>query len=366
MSIFCSIIQTYINKDNFFYIHHDNKINFWKYVYEKQLEKYVNNPNLFLYMYISDLYYGTRNFLFAKSGITHEKFRLLNKFLNNQYISTIVKEKFLQIFQKSQRLYNGLNKLVYLYKLRRAKIMLSMDLYMNDITDEQKNVITVFQNGSKYLFIYTDLIKIINTALLNSSYFFSVPKRPKNPYSNLIFDNVALYNIYFFIKEKNITIPTLFHLFFKSNFDIDHFLYNNETIIRETFIKNYVNNSPATILYNDVQKMLDINYKHTKKIIIHEEIPEETIVNIFKPYLHLYYLQKFGVIGTIKKVDSLAELEYKLKRFVKFNYLFGRKIYKEETKIIQVDCKATGQIKYKTKKVLMPYFNLRHVNFYDE
>ena len=82
----------------------------------------------------------------------------------------------------------------------------------------------------------------------------------------------------------------LFHLFFKANFDPKKFLYYNECIIRDTYIKNYAENSPANVLYRDLVPMLAVNRRFTKKLLIHDDVPMDQLVDIFRPYFHLFYL----------------------------------------------------------------------------
>lgn len=368
MSIICSIIQKYVDptiNSNIFSciqnkINEQNKMDYMLYInnnHKKMLSLDINHcDNLFLFIYISNLYYcssiedDVNNIM--NNGIIN-KFRLLNDFLNNSFISKNIKENFLDIFQKAQRTYYGFAKFAHLYKYKKATIKQSSDLYMNEIDPSKKNVLTIYQNNSKYLFINSDLIKIINSALLNTVWFFSKPIHPKNPYNNLVFDNSTLYNIYFHIKKTSVIIPLLFHLFFQTNFDLELFLNDNECVIRETFIKNYVNNTHSSILYHDLKYMFLVNYKYTKKIAIHKDISNEKIVNIFRPYLQLYYLNKYGVYGSIKKQQSIVDLKIKLMYFVKFNPNFGRKIYK-------VDKNSA------TKNKLTFIYNMDHINFYDK
>ena len=65
---------------------------------------------------------------------------------------------------------------------------------------------------------------------------------PNNPYTNEPISISNLYNLYFFYKNNNIIIPELFYRYFKSDFCITQFLYENETYLRDISISNYYNN----------------------------------------------------------------------------------------------------------------------------
>jgi hypothetical protein len=110
--------------------------------------------------------------------------------------------------------------------------------------------------------------------------------------------------------------------------------------------------------------MLSINYRYTKNIVINEDIPKDVIINIFRPYLHLYYLHRFGVCGTEKKHESYTKLKNKLKQFAEFNPQFGRKIIKIEKKYIFVNCSLTNNPKMVLKRIKTCNFNLKHIDFY--
>jgi hypothetical protein len=311
-------------------------------------------------MYCSNLYYSKvvgKNFI-------QNKYYYLNEFLKNNFISNEVKDKFVVFFQKMQRSYFSFSKLAQIYKFKKIPVSVNTDMCMNEIDPNNKNVITIIQNDSKYLFLTSDLLRIINSSLLNSCHFFPEPLQPKNPFNNLPFNKSTLYNIYFFIKYNTIHSAILFSLFFKSNFNIDNFLYDNETLIRDTFIKNYAKNTPASVLYHDFKNMININMRYTKKLLINPEIPNEKLIDIFRPYLHLYYEFRYGVNGTDKRNNSIIELKSRLKDFVKFNPTFGRKIYKFEKKYVMIKCEKTNNMVYVLKRVKSFSFNLHHIDFY--
>jgi hypothetical protein len=366
MSLLCSIIQKTIDNKFFINMQEHNCFEFWTQIGKNIKTFNVWEPNYFLYMYCSNLYYSNNNINSSRANdiFIKKKFFLLNQILDNIFFNENLKNTFLLEFSKAQRTYFAFAKFANIYRYKKASIKMNVDLYMNELNPNKKNVITILQGDSKYLFLGSDLVKVINSSLLNSSHFFAEPLEPKNPFNNLPFNNATLYNIYFHIKHNCENNPILFHLFFKANFDLDKFLYDNESIIRETAIKNYAENSPASVLRHDLEPMLATNRRFTKKIFIHDDIPVDKLVDIFRPYFHLFYLHRYGVYGTDKRSKSFIELKTKLRAFVEYNPMFGRKIYKKEKKFVQIKCAETNSIKTVIKTIRTCSFNLNHMNFY--
>ena len=287
-----------------------------------------------------------------------EKYIFFNFICKNQFYSEKQKELFISLFQKIQKIYFAFSKLAFLYKFKRAKIQINTDLFMNDLNENMNNVFTLFQNKCKYLFSLSDLINIFNSNLSKNSVFFPDPSIPKNPYNNILFDNACLYNIYFFMKSKNIIIPQLFQQFFISNFDLDEFVYNNECILRDFSIKSFVYSTSYNILYPIIMSMIDfLIFKNPRLQVlsIHKDFPKEKMVEIMKPYLHLYYLSEYYIDGTDKKSSSYLKLKKKFELFVRFNPCFGRKIIKSEI--------VFNSIKNVFTRVNVVSFNYKHMEF---
>jgi hypothetical protein len=273
------------------------------------------------------------------------KFNFLNSTLMNVFLNDINKEKTFEIFTKSQKTYHAFARLSHIYRYKKAKLQINHDLYLNPITSQKH--ITILQNGKKYMFTATDLINIINTALPNAPHFFVEPLISKNPYNNIPFDKSTLYNIYFFLRTTNHKMPILIEKYFLSNFDITEFYYENESIIRDIAIENFVFKSECKVLYPSVMNMIH-KYDKKNKLYINDEFPKDKLVDIMRPYLHLYYITKYSFMFN-KKENAYAELTYKFNKFVKFNPTFGRK---------------NISVNKFTKKTTITYDD-KHINFYD-
>jgi len=157
------------------------------------------------------------------------------------------------------------------------------------------------------------------------------------------------------MKRCAFIMPQLFHQYFICNFDIKLFKSENECLIRDFSIKRYVYSSNYDTLYDNVIIMItDIkkrNRKYKHFMNIDDDFPQKKLVDIMRPYLHLYYLSKYYVAGTEKKNDSMEKLMDKFDLFVRFNPQFGRKVIKIE--------------RIPKKKVIIEY-NDKHMNFYKE
>lgn len=291
-----------------------------------------------------------------KESEINNKYIFLKQKLDNTFMSDNDIENIMETFCKIQKIYFAFNKLAYIYKIKKAKIVVKDDLCLNPLDINKKNVICLYQINNKYLFNITDLINIINMCLSNSPSFFSEPLTIKNPYNNLPFNKSTLYNIYFFMRERTFILSELFHKFFLSNFDIYKFEENYDYLIRDYSIKNYVNNTCPDFLHIDIMQMIGYyNKLNLKKIIkIHKKFPKKRLVEIMKPYLKLYLLYKYSLVDMIKN-NSRNLLLYKLIKFSEYNHSFSREI---------VEIKKT-YVNLKYKKEVINKFNDRHINFYN-
>jgi len=251
-------------------------------------------------------------------------------------------DEILDIYSKAQRTYYAFIRLAHIYRLKKYKTVISDDLSMTPLDINHRNTFILIHDKSKYLFSINDLIKIIETSITLAPNFFQEPKRPTNPYTNLVLNYSTLYNIYFKMKASGRIMSTIFHLYFLSNFDLNHFTLNNEAFLRDTTIQNYVNNTQPSILYNSILAMLK-THPYTKKLVIHEEFPKDLLINIFRPFLYCYYIINYDIRGT-QRVSIYKNMLYqKLKGFYKYNKAFGRKINHGKPKFYN---KITGWKKY--------------------
>jgi hypothetical protein len=270
-----------------------------------------------------------KNLLYLLIGVIEEptikkKFEYYKSTIGNFFISSDTKKMFIDAYCNAQRLYYILNRLVRNYKWRKTSFAIQTDIYLNPIIEKNRNVITILQNGKKYLFTIMDLKSIIETALINSPYFFSEPLPSKNPYNNLPFQKSDLYNIYFFIKKSDYVMSSLFHQYFLSNFHLKKFRLHNEVLIRYSYIESYIKNSDENVLYK-LSLRIFRESKFNRIISIDKDFPKDKLVKIMRPYIRLYLHKEYSLDISYRYKCS-RDLDLYLSKFVKFNNRFGKTI----------------------------------------
>jgi len=344
----CDLTTDFSEKDAF-----QRSIAFWKHLRINNTT--VSAVDILFFTYITELTSDCRVNNISKINV-HKKFEYWKHLIENTFLSEMQREYASIIFSKIQQTYYAFSKLAFIFKFKRAKTVITTDLYLNEIDIDKSNIIIVYQSNTKYLFIMNDLIKIINTNLSNSPYFFAEPKVSKNPYNNIVFDTSTLYNIYFFIQHKRMIIPGLFHKYFIANFNLLLFLRDNECYILDEAIKNHVYSSNYELLY---PKVMTLIHKHLPIIRVHKEFPKEQLVNIMKPYLHLYYTSLYAIHGTSKKHDAYTILRKKCIKFETFNPFFGRK----KGNVVK-SWYMDGEGRFRKKRAMSTSFNDEHIPFY--
>jgi hypothetical protein len=217
--------------------------------------------------------------------------------------------------------------------------------------------IIIYQTGSGYVFKLSDLINIINTALAHSPQFFVDSMNPRNPYTNLEFNAGMLYKIYWKIRQSNYRMPILFQLYYECEFDIQRFVFEHESIIRDYYIADFVKNTPANELVKHVQQMIKLMDKR-KILRIHSHFPNQLLVDIMRPYLKLYMHNVYSISHTDKKFSSYYKLKHKLREFINYNPNFGRKLMVKPLYQIITNIPAP----YSSSKYTES-FNTRHIKY---
>jgi len=254
----------------------------------------------------------------------NKKFKYYTETVNNMFLNTNTKDSIQEIFCKSQRTYHAFLHFAQIVRTKQAKMNITTDLSMAPIEPKQKNIVTIYQNKTRYPFTLSDIINIILTAITNAPSLFPEPLAPKNPYNNVPLSKPILYHIYWSIKSSNILMPPLINAYFGSNFNLNDFIINNEQAVREHTIKKYVTNSPVTVLHDEILQMLDYS-RARDKLDIDPDFPKAKLVEIMKPYLFLFIMRNDGIRGTEKRRVSGLLFKREMLNFIKYNPTFGRK-----------------------------------------
>ena len=272
----------------------------------------------------------------------------------NHFLSESQKDLFISEFGKAQRVYLTLNRFLFLYKYKRARQPIQTDLFLNPIDDSKNQIITIYQEKTKYLFTVSDLLRIIKNALFYSPYKLeSEPIIPKNPYNNMIFTYSHFFHLYYHLKTKCMytQIPLYFELFYKFDFNVNTFAIYNDLYIQKNIIKEFIFNKAT---YIDKEVMLNLKYMlsehiYAKKWKIHAEFPKNELLDIFRPYLYLYYLVWYSDCDDTQSLYYKSSLVLLLTHFYKMNPDFGKMTVHLE-KVYEPD-PVTG-----IRKIISPYF----------
>ena len=311
-----------------------------------------NNSNIFTNIHKINFF-----IFFQREYTIQNKIAFLNEMLKNIFNTDKIKEEFIGYFNKIQRTYHGFSRFAFIYRYKKAKVMVDTDLILNEISENNKFVYCLFQNNCKYLFNIHELIKIIHNSIANSCHFFSASIPIKNPYNNIILNKSTLYNIYFFIQSNTLLRAELFYYFFKTNFNLSKFNSEYQHLLRNFAIKNYLNNHSKDVIYNDIEYMINeynelIKYR-THQIIVDTTFPKDLLIEIMTPYLLLFIKSHYSFMYS-DKLTAKKLLKQKLYDFSKFNPQFGRKIYKKVVNITIGDNKLvdkTENFQYNTKHI---------------
>jgi hypothetical protein len=348
MNAFQTIIQKYYDQDKVFSLKKENSLDFLQYVFNNNYNKKTVVAGFF-YQYILQIFLDIDD---DDDEFIYKKFNELKKLVVNPFMTETQVNALLDDFCQFQKIYNGFSRFAHIYKFKKAKVQINTDLCMNELNPKKSNVFILFQNNLKYYFSARDLINMINSNLSHCTGCVPDMIVSKNPYNNLVLNDTCLYNIYFFLRWNTYIIPELFHGFFKYNFTATTFHHNYEFNIINEHVKNFIYNSHHNTLYPIFKEMWDVYGRITKKIVIDDEFPRDKLINIMKPYLHLYYTSLYATNGTYKQCNAKYILRKKLIRFRNFNSKFGRKY-------IHLNKDIFGKRHRKIE------FDLKHVNFYN-
>jgi len=319
------------NKNNDTIICNNLNFGFWKNVFNNNNDIDIETKTLYfqIYFFISSISYYYNKSINIQ---VENKYKLYKNIINNIFLSNELKDEFKIIFYKSQKTYLSLLKFANQVRHKIYKEKVNTDLSMDIIDPNSKFSIVLYHYDSKYFFLLTDLINIIQTAITNSNCndLFTYPLEPKNPYNNIPFTIINLYNIYFYIRKAFLTVPYWIHLFFLSDFNIRKFFIDNEQNLREFTIRNYVKCGSLDCLHIELKNMLKFC---NIKFEIHKEFPKKDLIDIFRPYIYLYIMHQDYIEGTDKKYISEKILKKKMNEFYNYNRNFGKKFMNVKKKI---------------------------------
>jgi len=339
-----NVINHYTNKSviSVIYLYQ----NIWNDYYTYEINTDKDHRVYWVYHYINSIFYDIDErekmvcVLHDPSCFNYSiinKYKKIKNIIDNIFIDNKTKNNFMDNISKTQRAYRGFSKLSQLYKYKKAETQITTNLMYDEIVPKHRDTIEIYQEGSRYLFTKYDLLRIINTSLINSPYYFAEPLTIRNPYNNIAFSKSILYTIYFKLIDNPLKFPVLFHNFVWLDFDLHLFRVENECLIREQSFREYIYNTTQGILNIEMRNM--INTYYPGKIKISKEFPTIDLIRILRPYYYLHLVSQYHIYGLEKIKLATEYLNYKLNELYIFNPLFGRKTYIKNKTIIGQDKK---------------------------
>ena len=288
-------------------------------------KKLTNNTqyNLFIWFNLHYINYGDVFNMSSDTCCFKKKFKCIQQLRHDIFVTPEFYNKIMDYVCLSQKIYWAFSRMAYKYKLRKATLKLDTDLYLNPINPKSPYAIDIYQERFIYRFTLQNLVHYIEGAIANTQGFISVPLICKNPYNNIPFSNATLYEIYFRVKSSDLILPDLFHRFFLCSFNLELFVLENESLIRERAILRHLNTSSPSTIYEEIVHMFDIFPFF--KIKISNKFPKDELVHIMKPYLYLFFLHKYSINNPEIKNRAYYFLKMKLSELAKYNPRFGKK-----------------------------------------
>ena len=246
------------------------------------------------------------------------KFQFLKDFENNPFISIEKKQEIFNCFSLAQKTAFGFYKLSQIVKIKKCRHYESeCDLCLEPLsTQHPKFVVSIIQRNTLYKFRIHDLIRLIQNGLVYAPELFSEPQVAKNPYTNLIFSNTDLYNIYFHILKADMKVPIILKMYFLSNFDMTALLDKYESVLRDESIKCNLKEMDNDDKYDEIMDMVDKYKRVLPSINIDPEFSQDKVVERFDHTLIHFMYSKYSynpafrlkhkriVINLLKKVND--------------------------------------------------------------
>lgn len=335
---------------------------YWKDIYAHNFDRLQDNiTHMFMYMYMLRCFYKTQNNenmgpsstfeakCIENARIKYQGLAYMINSMDNDFYNDQHREYAMDLFSHSQKTYHAFAYIARKWKIKHSKVNIDTDLCLNPIDPSSSQSIAIYQTGANYLFKLSDLINIINGALLHSPFFFTEPLQPKNPYTNMPFTRAMLFEIYMAVRRSNYKMPVLLHLFYLAEFNVDIFLYENEAIIRDMYIRDFIKTNSVGDVYPYVKQMILFLDKQ-RKLRIDRDFPKDRLVEIMRPYLKLYMYYTYSLSHTDKKCEAYFILRQTFSMFIQHNPQFGRRI-------LQPFDRNANSNKYS------PVFNDKHLSF---
>ena len=232
----------------------------------------------------------------------------------------IKRNKIIDIYLKSKKIKCCLLRFLQIIKNKKnINYEFDQDLQfipLKKYDNSEKIIIT--QNKTNYEFRLMDLIKLWKIALFNSQNMFPMPLKLKNPFTNMIFSNSSLFNIFYKFQKSNYVIPEIILMFYKNNFDMDEFKVNTYPTLQKNAIKQYISTAYYQDLYDYLVMLFHDYRKETCYVLLKPTatyLMKQSLIKKMKWYLKLYLTTKFSCNPLLKDLAS-SKIKKNLNKFI--------------------------------------------------
>ena len=254
---------------------------------------------------------------------------------------------------KAKKTKNAMNRLSYLYKLRNAKQSIYRDLFFNDLNIiKSHQQIELYSNNTIYYFRLSDIVNMWVSCLTKCENMFCTPMNMKNPYTNIVFSNHNLYNIYLSLLYSHFHIPKWVTLYFEVEFDLDRFTYDNYTTLKELAIDDFMDNGSIFEKFENILNMMHEYRVYLNYIVIRTPFTfreKSNIVKKLSSYLK-HYLYGEYCCHPLKKKRSKNMTKRGIKRYFDSNDDIS--YYREQPPIHLSDLNAELSLSSRISRIL--------------
>ena len=217
-----------------------------------------------------------------------EKYDYINSVVsNNLFFSESLKTDILLHIYKFQHIVKCFNTIKQRFQLRKIKIFPCEESFdctpFKDIHASKK--IRIIELNTAYDFRTTDLLKVCVEHLTYSEYLISTPKKPKNPFTNIILSDHNIYNLYIKLKRTNYNIPLIFESYIKYDLNLRLLYEYNDINLNWLAAVRYVDNMDQLHLLNHIHTIFNI-YTNLKIKLQRSQNHKDYIIEFFKSSIY--------------------------------------------------------------------------------
>jgi len=287
--------------------------------------------------------------------LVEHKYCYIRNMMMNPFMTTEIFDTTLTMFGYSQKLY---------FAMGVAKVQVDTDLYMNVLSPKSKHTFPLLQDGKIYYFALSDLVRLIQNSISNSSSMFLMPIPCKNPYNNSLFRKHDLYNMYFQMRRVFVRVPALIELYYSYDFNIYNLKKYHENMLLHHVVRQELDSMQLDRL---ITLFVDMEYSIMKGNEVFVALPERVmLVKCMKPFLHLFMLCKY-ITDPYLRSNYHDELKWKLTQFHNANpeYFIVKRFLNRYTqkKRVELLIRSTPDI---IEPVQTPTCDFRTTHVYDD